>query len=978
MRVRVLIAVVALSAVLTVAGRFGWPSCTVDDGRDRSPTAVPALTAITDAEHDTTTGGTGSAPRTERASTTFRKKLPDPPADDGPPPHVIVKGSASALRSSGAKLGFRMVRTIPSLGYSVLEPVDPGESPDVLAARVVRAGVAHAAEPAQVVHPAARPNDSLFGLQWGYENTGQSGGTPGADTQAVSAWDWSRGAGTVVAVTDTGVDVSAADLSGKAWVNPAEVAGNGLDDDGNGYVDDVNGYDFFNGDSTVYDAGDGDQHGTHVAGTIAAATDNGIGVSGMGWDTRFMALKFIGPSIGTDYGAAEAIAYAVDNGADVINASWGGYGASSIIEAAVGYAASKGVLVVCAAGNEGYNADVTPMYPAAYPATNVVSVAALDRNDALAPFSNRGATSVDIGAPGVSIASTVPRWPGGLFVDRAGHKAVYLSYPLESVTSSTLRTQMMSASMGLLATSTANPVLLVDDAWQSRSAAYEPVGTRIARYQTMLSGAGYSNVATWSTEASGTPPVSVMAGKTVVWFTGAASFSIPSIWPTIETHGTLTTAERTEVAAFLNGGGRLLVSSGDLGYEMWYLNGSKGTLNWLRTYLGATYLSDDPMTTSIVGRSGSAFAGFSGTVSDAVRTTDGFDETGPADSTVSALALWPHDYLYMNGTSMAAPHVSGIVALMMARSPSMTAEQVRARLLSTARPVAALSGVTVTGGAVNAASAVGTLTAPTGLTSWPADSDALRLAWVDPPDDDHQTTRVLVRTDAPPQSPTDPAAVHLYEGAGEGALHDGLSVGQTLHYAIWAQAALGGWSEPARLTTTVADLGPGVAVPPGDDVSASFDGVTLRFPWNAGGWLSITRIPPRHDPPAGMQWVGTDYFDVHPYGEFGTPVEIAIAYDPDSVTSESGLRLMHRDGGEWVDVTSSVDTDSKVVRGVTGSFSDFALVEPLGGPVVEADAGDTMAVFAVGLILVGVVIRRRVRVARVARVGSSRRDDDRT
>ena len=921
------IAAAAVIAVVVVAALAGTSPEAVDRGATASRfPAPPAPSLVATSAGDPRSDEAAPAPTVGTAVGALRKTGGAP--DDAPPAgpaHVVVRAPESALRDSARSLGFRVVRTIPRLGHVVVAPLEDSESADVLAARIRRSGVAQVSEPAQVIRPAARPNDSLFGLQWGYENTGQSGGKPGADARATAAWDWSRGTGIVVAVTDTGVDLSAPDLVGKAWVNTGEIPGNGIDDDGNGYVDDVNGFDFLNGDATVFDARDGDRHGTHVAGTIAAATNNGAGVSGMGWDARFMSLKFIGPMTGTDYGAAEAIVYAVDNGADVINASWGGYGASSIIQDAIAYAASKGVLMICAAGNEGYNADVTPMYPAAYPATNVVSVAALDRVDGLAAFSNRGATSVDIGAPGVAIASTVPRAPGGLFVDRAGYKAVYLSYPLESVTSSTLRTQMMSASLGLLATSTANPVLLVDDAWQSRSTAYEPAGTRVAKYQTMLSGAGYSNVTTWSTEVSGTPSASVMAGRTVVWFTGASSFSI-SLWPTIETHGTLTTAERTEVAAFLNGGGRLLISSGDLGYEMAYLNGTKGTLNWLRTYLGATYLSDDPLITSIVGRSGSAFAGFSGTVSDAIRTTDGFDEIGPADANVSVLALWPHDYVYMNGTSMAAPHVSGAVALMLSRSPSMTADQVRSRLLSTARPVASLTGVTSTGGALDAASAVGTLSVPATLTAWPAGVGAVRLGWTDPADADFEATRVLVRGDAPPEGPTDPAAVQLYEGTGERALHEGVAVGQTLYYAAWARATLGGWSEPARLTTTVVDPGPGVAVPAGDDVTASFDGVTLGFPWSAGGWLSITRIPPRLDPPAGMRWVGTEYFDIHPYGQYGTPVAIAIAYDAGAVESESGLRFVHRVGSEWVDVTTSVDADANVIHGVTSTFSDFGVV----------------------------------------------------
>jgi subtilisin family serine protease len=873
---------------------------------------------------------------------------------------VGVEGSAAALRASAKRLGLRVVDVIAPLGVVIVEPTDEADTPEALAFRIRRSGVARSARPAVPVYAAVRPNDTYFGLQWGYENTGQSGGKVGADTKAVQAWDWSRGTGTVVAVTDTGVQFGHTDLAGKAWTNPNELPGNGIDDDGNGYIDDVNGYDFHNGDSSVFDLADGDMHGTHVAGTIGAATNNGVGVAGMGWDTRIMAVKFLGPGGGSDLAAASAITYAVDNGADVINASWGASAYSSIVDSAVQYAASRGVLMICAAGNEGVNTDTSPRYPAALPATNVVSVAALDRSDGLASFSNRGATTVDLGAPGVSIASNVPRLPGAVFNDTPVHKTVYLSFPLESITSSTVRNNMMSAAMGALATSTANPVLVVDDAWQSRSTAVEPAGGRLTKYLSMLSATGYSNVATWSVEASGTPPAATMAGKTVVWFTGACSFS-ESYWPTIETHGTLTTTERTALQTFLGGGGRLLISSGELAWESSYLQAMKGTLTWLKSSLGATYLSDDPGLHTVSGVSGSIFSGLSGTLSDPFVYSYKYDEIGPVGTYSSPITMWPHDYQYMNGTSMAAPHVSGTVALMLSRTPTLTADVARQRLLGTTVPVASLAGLTVTGGRLDAASAVGTLSAPAALRAWPVATDAFALAWSDPGDADFETSRLLVRGDAEPTGPTDPSATLLYEGTAGTFTHSGLTSGTVLNYAVYSRATLGGWSAPSRLATTFSEPPDGQPIPAGTDVSVNIGSLTLTFPWvGEGGWLSIRRIEPRHDSPVGTRWVDGEYYEITPMGEYGTPVDIALAYDRSGITAdEAELRFLHRIAGDWEDVTVSVDGETGVLLARTGSFSDFGLIEPMGGTEVNAAEGATLA-WGLAMLAALYVGRRRI------------------
>lgn len=263
------------------------------------------------------------------------------------------------------------------------------------------------ASPNIKIEIARTPNDPSFSRLYGMNNTGQTGGRADADIDAAEAWDRATGTGgTVVAVIDTGIDYRHPDLAANMWTNTREIAGNGRDDDGNGYVDDIYGYNFVaNNGNPLDDNG----HGTHVSGTIAGVGDNGIGVAGVNWRGKLMALKFL-DSTGSGYvsDAVAALDYAVRMGAKISNNSWGGGGADPLLSRAISNARAAGHIFVAAAGNESANNDVTASYPANYNYDNVVSVAAVDHNDNLAYFSNYGATSVDIAAPGVGIYSTLP------------------------------------------------------------------------------------------------------------------------------------------------------------------------------------------------------------------------------------------------------------------------------------------------------------------------------------------------------------------------------------------------------------------------------------------------------------------------------------------------------------------------------------------------------------------------------------------
>ncbi len=258
------------------------------------------------------------------------------------------------------------------------------------------------------------PND-LDSRLWNLNNTGQDNGTADADVDAVEAWDIATDASNiVVAVIDTGIDYTHPDLADNIWTNPGEIPGNGIDDDNNGYIDDIHGYDFANDDA---DPMDDHYHGTHVSGTIAATGNNSEGVVGIAWKAKLMAVKFLNQSgSGLSSDAIDAVLYAADNGAIISNNSWGQFNSTHYLEVynaplkeAMRVASTAGHLFVVAAGNEGtYTDEGYSAHPSGITLSNILSVAATDRNDALTSFSNYGEVEVDIAAPGEDIYSTMP------------------------------------------------------------------------------------------------------------------------------------------------------------------------------------------------------------------------------------------------------------------------------------------------------------------------------------------------------------------------------------------------------------------------------------------------------------------------------------------------------------------------------------------------------------------------------------------
>jgi subtilisin family serine protease len=263
------------------------------------------------------------------------------------------------------------------------------------------------------------PNDPLFPEQWALINKGQREGKDNADISAVAAWAKTRGSEkVVVAVLDSGVDYTHADLIENMWSRPAGLSP--YFDDELGVFDDANGYSAV---AASRDPMDENGHGTHVAGIVGARGNNNLGVTGVNWNVEIMPLKFMGRGgFGTTKDAVEAINYAVERkksgvNVRVINASWGSRTKSKALEEAIRAAGREGILFVAASGNDGADADRRPHYPSSYDLPNVLSVAAMNRRDELASFSNYGAKSVHLAAPGAEILST---WLGDSFEEHSG------------------------------------------------------------------------------------------------------------------------------------------------------------------------------------------------------------------------------------------------------------------------------------------------------------------------------------------------------------------------------------------------------------------------------------------------------------------------------------------------------------------------------------------------------------------------------
>jgi subtilisin family serine protease len=596
---------------------------------------------------------------------------PAAPASTGAVPgHVIVVWKQGATRDErlaardDADAGY--VSTLGDPQFQLLRPQAGQSVADAIAALREDPNVQAATRDTYDV-PHATTNDPLFNQLWGLQNVGAnidgfSGAILGADVNALAAWDRTRGTPTtVIADLDTGYRFEHPDLAPVVWSNPADPA-NGVDDDNNGIVDDSHGADFV-GNSSRAPTTDGDPtdddvaaggHGVHTAGTIGAAGNNGIGISGVAQDVRIMPLRVCHPSCPSS-SQILAINYAGAHGVRAANMSLGGTTISPTVQAAI--AANPQVLFVISAGNGddpirrdgiGDDNDVIPTYPCSYPLDNIICVAALDQADGLASFSNFGATSVDVGAPGTEILSSFPG-----------------TTPVEDT--------FEAADFG------------------SRWTATGAQGGFARTNEAPLTSFGMS-------DSPGATPVANSVREST-----SVGVTIPAGLKACEIHQT-----------------RLLsVGGGTYSYRA-LLDGVQ-IASSSATRSGTFFLDVNDGNVAPGGRLQLAFRYTAGAVPSA--------SDGVWLDNISFTCLEPvgqgTGYGFLDGTSMAAPHVTGAAALLFSLNPSASVAQVRSALFATVHPVAALTGRTTTGGRIDAAAALDEIRQPdTAITGGPRSSSS--------------------------------------------------------------------------------------------------------------------------------------------------------------------------------------------------------------------------------------------------------------
>jgi subtilisin family serine protease len=602
------------------------------------------------------------------ASSALAKQAPPPHPAAGKslfgqrvaPGEVIVRFKQGASRSDRAAARGEVDASLERkllLSRTELVEVTPGEEKQA-AAKLERDPNVLYAEPNAIVHENATPNDTRFTGLWGLNNTGQQvdgvAGLADADIDAPEAWNLGAGLGpgVRVAVVDSGVVANHPDLAANMFINPGESGAgketNGIDDDGNGRVDDYRGWDFSHNDNNPTTNRD---HGTHVAGTVAARSNNTLGVAGAAsfptaagsWlGPRILAVKVLNEEgSGTTAALADGLVYAGTMNAKVATVSLGSAGTSAALDNAI--KSQPGTLYVVAAGNDGVNNDTSPHKPC-NPATtpdapNKICVAATNSSDALAGFSNFGAVNVDLAAPGVDILSTVPtrtlfsesfetpiagRWT----TNDAGQTGArrWARTPLFSTSPPNSLTDSPGGTAGAPTQYVAN-----QDNWARNTTGFNLTGGRNCKVTAQAKIDTEDNFDWFTVEATRTPAVAA-SWQELFAFSGAAVGSVTA-----------------DLSAF---------------------DGRTGVFVRFRLNSDASRQDDGAYVDDV-----------------AVKCRmNGFDATS---------------YAFLNGTSMATPHVAGAAAFLFTKFPGATVAQVKAKILRSADRKASLTGKVGTGARLN-------------------------------------------------------------------------------------------------------------------------------------------------------------------------------------------------------------------------------------------------------------------------------------
>lgn len=617
-----------------------------------------------------------SLPRQERpeflSAKEMHRKFPDKVKKDRPTIHTewvvvldttaVAKTRQSDLFQQVAKgMGGKLLNRAATTGKKawLLVEVPEGTNAAALKQQVAKTANVLAMSPNYKMK-AFSTNDDLFWRQWSLDNDGTLANrtqiaTEGADVGAIEAWEITRGSrDVVVAVIDTGVAYAHPDLAPNMWKNSAEIPNNGIDDDRNGWVDDVYGYDFVNNDG---DPHDDMGHGTHVAGIIGAVGNNDMGIAGISPEVSLMALKSLDDyGDGDLFGAVRAIDYATAMGAHIINASWGFNDKSEALEVAMRAAGDAGILFVSAAGNDRQSIDwdATASWPAGFTLPNHLTVASTNMNDRISSFSSRGRERVQLAAPGEFILSTEPPL------------TVYISEDFDSATMPGLP-EGFHAEGAFESWGTAASINGVEGNQALRADAFENSPFR----------SNANNILYLPTfDATGARIVQLKAdykfegqglGQVFVEVFFGGQWLLSDIIST-ESHG----PHYSEV------------------------------LNLIPVYSGGQHAVQIRLRWETNDTSGAEDFGFE-MDNLVIFTTDYYSNQGNFSSS----------YQLASGTSMAAPHVAGAAALLLAQNPEMSLDELRMRLVHTGKPLDDLATTTISGKRLDVAAA---LTATGSLT----------------------------------------------------------------------------------------------------------------------------------------------------------------------------------------------------------------------------------------------------------------------